>query len=157
MNGAVTLEGGGLYCLYGDFDLGNNDVSIDTSTGNGVTIYLLSGSFITSGAGEVVPFAPPDDPNPAPAIPGLLVYLAAGNDGLIKLRGNSGLVYVGTLYAPGGRIDIAGTADMPPGEIAEFNTQLVAHDVEIGGNAYVNVNFDEDTAYLLPTSLELHR
>ncbi len=157
MNGAVTLEGGGLYCLYGDFDSGNNDVSIDTSTGNGVTIYLLSGSFITSGGGEVVLFAPPDDPNPAPAIPGLLVYLAAGNDGLIKLRGNSESVYVGTLYAPEGRIDIAGTADMPPGEIAEFNTQLVAHDVEIGGNAYVNVNFDEDTAYLLPTSLELHR
>jgi len=46
---------------------------------------------------------------------------------------------------------------MPAGEFAEYNTQLVANNVKIGGNAYVNVNFDEDTSYLMPTNLELHR
>jgi len=157
MNGPVTLEEGGLYCLYGDFDAGNNDLSIDESTGAGVTIYLVDGSFITTGGGIVNLYAPPDDPDPSPAIAGMLIYLAQGNDGLVKLRGNSDSVFVGTIYAPDGRIDIAGTAGMPAGEVAEFNTQMIAHDIEIGGNAYVNVNFDEDTTYLMPTSLELHR
>jgi hypothetical protein len=143
--------------LYGDFDAGNNDLSIDGSSGSGVTIYLLDGSMIINGGGVVNLYAPPDDPDPSPAIAGMLIYLAVGNDGLVKLRGNSDSVYVGTIYAPDGRIDIAGSADMPAGEVAEFNTQMIAHDIEIGGNAYVNVNFDEDTTYLMPTNLELHR
>jgi len=160
----VELEGGGLYCLYGDFDAGNNNLTIKTMTTEsgkkymGVTIYLVSGSFIVSGnADTVILTAPPDEPDPSPAIPGMLIYLAEGNDGLVKLRGNSDSIYVGTIYAPNGTIDVAGTPDMPAGEIAEFNTQLVAYNVKIGGNAYVNVNFDEDTSYLMPTNLELHR
>ena len=164
MNGAVELEGGGLYCLYGDFDAGNNNLTIRTMTTAdgkkymGVTIYLLSGSFIVDGnADTVVLTAPPDDPDPSPAIPGMLLYLAEGNEGLVKLRGSSDSIFVGTIYAPNGTIDIAGTPDMPAGEKTEFNTQLVAYNVKIGGNAYVNVNFDEDTAYLMPTNLELHR
>jgi hypothetical protein len=99
-------------------------------------------------------FAPEASPDPDPAIPGLLIYLAEDNTGLVKLRGNTDSVFVGTVYAPDGRIDIAGASDMPA---AEFNTQLIAQDVEIGGNAFVDVNFDQDTNYLMPTNLELHR
>lgn len=158
MNGPVTLEGGGLYCLYGDFDAGNNDLSIDESNGRaGVTIYMYAGDFITTGGGVVVLAAPPATPDPSPAIAGLLIYMRPENHGLIKLRGNSDSVYVGTIYAPGGRIDIAGAAGMPPGETAGFNTQLISQDLEIGGNAYVNVNFDESTVFQLPSSLELYK
>jgi len=154
MNGAVELRPG-LYCLYGDFAVGNNDL-----TGNGVTIYMVSGSVNIDGGGVVTIFAPEATPDPEPAIPGMLIYLAKQdnlcdeNDGLVKLRGNADSVFDGTIYAPCGRVDIAGAADVPA---AEFNTQIVAMDVEIGGNAYVNVNFDQDTNYLMPTSLELHR
>ena len=154
MNGAVELRPG-LYCLYGDFAVGNNDLR-----GNGVTIYLVSGSINVDGAAVVELFAPDANPDPDPAIPGMLIYLpmrdgaCEENDGLVKLRGNSDSVFDGTIYAPCGRVDIAGASDVPA---AEFNTQIVAKDVEIGGNAYVNVNFDQDTNYLMPTSLELHR
>lgn len=164
MNGTVVLEGGGLYCLYGDFDAGNNDLTIKTMTTEsgkkymGVTIYMVSGSFIVNGnADTVILTAPPDDPDPSPAIPGMLIYLAEGNDGLVKLRGSSNSIFVGTIYAPDGDIDIAGNPDMPAGQNATFNTQLVAYNVKIGGNAFVDVNFDEDTSYLMPTNLELHR
>lgn len=158
MNGAVTLEAGGLYCMYGDFDAGNQDLSIDTSNGkNGVTIYLYNGSFVTTGGGVVILNAPTPNPDPAPAIAGLLIYMRPGNTGLVKLRGNSESIYVGTVYAPTGRIDIAGAASLPPGETAGFNTQLIGLDVEIGGNAYVNVNFDENVVYKMPASLQLHK
>ncbi len=158
MNDAVTLEGGGLYCLYGDFDAGNNDLSVHQSGGkDGVTIYMYSGSFNTTGGGVVVLSAPPPSPDPSPAIPGLLIYMRQGNTGLVKLRGNSDSVYVGTIYAPSGRIDVAGAASLPPGETAGFNTQLIANNIEVGGNAYINVNFDENTSFQVPTNLELYK
>jgi Flp pilus assembly protein TadG/uncharacterized Zn-binding protein involved in type VI secretion len=158
MNGDVHLTAGGLYCLYGDFDAGNNGLNIDESNGyQGVTFYLISVSFITSGGGEVILNAPPTGSNPPTAEEDLLIYLAPGNTGLVKLRGNSYSSYVGTIYAPDGRIDIAGTADMPPGETATFNTQLIANDVEIGGNAYININFEKPKAKTVPTSMLLYK
>jgi hypothetical protein len=161
MNGDVHLTGGGLYCLYGDFDAGNNNMNIvDGADRNhqGVTIYMISGSFITSGGGEVILAAPPSGSEPAyHAMPNMLIYLAPGNTGLVKLRGNSYSSYVGTVYAPDGRIDIAGTPDLPPGEYANFKTQLIANDVEIGGNAYININFDKPKAKTVPTSMLLYK
>lgn len=161
MNGDVHLTGGGLYCLYGDFDAGNNSMNIvDGGDANhqGVTIYMVSGSFITSGGGEVILAAPPAGSDPAyHAMPSMLIYLAPGNTGLVKLRGNSYSSYVGTIYAPDGRIDIAGTPDLPPGEYANFKTQLIANNVEIGGNAYININFDKPKAKTVPTSMLLYK
>lgn len=159
MTGAVKMRPG-LYCLYGDFDVGNNDLSA-----LGVTIFMVSGSFNVSGGG-VVNIHAPTSAHPEPAIPGMLIYMAdcsqttweycpAGeNEGTVKLRGNTDSTFEGTIFAPIGRIDIAGTPDVPE---SVFNTQLIAKDVEIGGNALVDVNFDEDTNYIMPTNLELHR
>ena len=87
----------------------------------------------------------------------MLIYLAKGNDGLVKLRGNSYSSYVGTVYAPDGRIDVAGTADLPPGETANFYTQLIGYDVEIGGNAYIKINFDKEKVASVPSSLQLQQ
>jgi hypothetical protein len=158
MTGAVFLEPG-LYCLYGDFDAGNNNL-----TGNGVTIYMVAGGFTTDGGADAVFLSAPEAADePEQAIPGLLISMAkmdeacTENNDLVKLRGNSNSIYDGTIYAPCGDVDIAGTPDMPAGEFANFNTQIVANNVFIGGNAYVNVNFDEDTNYIMPTNLELHR
>ncbi|MDD5467965.1 MAG: Tad domain-containing protein [Anaerolineales bacterium] len=152
MNGAVTLQGGGLYCMHGNFAMGNNDVSIDNPS-QGVTIYLISGSITSDGGGDVQLFAPPAGA-PPPPMPGMLIYLAWGNTGLVRLRGNTTSIYVGTVFAPDGRIDIAGDASVSS---AEFNTQLIAKDVEIGGNAYININFDEDDVATMPASLELNK
>jgi len=159
MTGAVELRPG-LYCLYGDFDVGNNDLS-----GIGVTIYMVSGSFNVSGGG-VVNLHAPANAHPEPAIKGMLIYMtdcsqttweycpAGDNEGTVKLRGNSDSTFEGTIFAPIGRIDVAGTPDVPE---SVFNTQLIAKDVEVGGNSLVDVNFDEDTDFIMPTNLELHR
>ena len=164
LTGSVVMRPG-LYCLYGDFDVGNNDLQ-----GEDVTIFMISGSFNVNGGGVVNIHAPTGDPDTlAPAIPGMLIYMAdcsqttfqycpAGeNEGTIKLRGNTDSTFEGTIFAPLGRIDIAGTPDMPEDSDAVFNTQLIAKDVEIGGNSIVDVNFDEETNYIMPTNLELHR
>jgi hypothetical protein len=153
MNGEVILEGGGLYCMYGDFDAGNNNLTVDPPN-EGVTIYLKEGSFITNGYGIVRLSAPPIYPDPSPALPGILMYLDETNSGLVKLRGNSNSWFVGTILAPGGTIDIAGTTEH---DADQFNTQLIGKDVVIGGNADININFNGSELYMKPTTLELHQ
>jgi hypothetical protein len=153
MNGDATLEGGGLYCMYGDFDTGNRDLSIiPNGARNGVTIYLVSGDFLTSGNGNVWLTAPPASPDPFPAIPGLLIYLAHGNHGLVKIRGNSGSYYEGTIYAPDGDIDQAGTSDA-----LAFHSQLIGWNVVLSGDVRLDVYFNNDIEYQIPTRLDLYR
>jgi hypothetical protein len=154
MNGPVQLVGGGLYCLYGNFEAGNNDLSIDTSNGKqGVTIYLEKGNFETNGGGTVILSAPPRVPDPSPAIGGVLIYLAEGNTGIVKLRGNSTSSYWGIVYAPSGTIDAAGTS----GHDATFNTQLVGKNVYISGNARIDINYSGGSYYRKPTMMDLYK
>lgn len=153
MNGNVTLQGGGLYCMNGDFDTGNVDVSITPSGGKtGVTIYLKSGDFITGGNGSVVLTAPPFSPDPFPAVPGLLVYLARGNSGLAKLRGNAGSYFQGTIFVPDGNIDQAGTPDAQV-----FASQLIGKNVVISGKVKLDVYYTANMMYQIPTRLFLYR
>lgn len=157
-NGTGTLEGGGLYCVNGNFDVGNNDLSIISSGGQeGVTIYLISGSFITTSTGgkdgKVNLKAPTAEPDPYPAIAGVLIYLAEGNSGTVKLTGNSESSFYGMIYAPSGTIDAYGT----PGHEATFHTQFVGKNVKIGGNAKIDVNYSGGNVYRRPTMLNLHQ
>jgi hypothetical protein len=153
--GDAQLVAGGLYCLTGNFDTNNANVSINTSNGkSGVTIYLESGDFITDGNGEVNLNAPPEDPNPLfPVIPGILVYLDPNNHGQVKLRGNSSSMYTGTILAPGATIDAAGTSDTD----APIHAQLIGWDVFIGGDADTNIVYDSSENYTLPTTLEVSK
>jgi len=153
--GDAQLVAGGLYCLTGDFDTSNANVSINTSNGkSGVTIYLESGDFITTGNGDVVLNAPPDDSYPLfPVIPGILVYLDPNNDGQVKLRGNSSSMYTGTILAPGGTIDAAGNTDTD----APIHAQLIGWDVLIGGNADTNIVYNASENHTLPTTLEVSK
>jgi hypothetical protein len=153
LKGTAQLVGGGLYCMYGDFDTGNSDLTIDESNGKqGVTIFLRTGSFITTGNGTVDLSAPPLAPDPYPALPGILVYMARGNTGVARLRGNSASEYLGVVLAPDGRIDLAGTEDVNK----TFHTQLIGHDVEISGNALVDINYQGGENYQFPTMLSLN-
>ncbi|MBE0408363.1 MAG: Tad domain-containing protein [Anaerolineales bacterium] len=154
-NSAGSLQGGGLYCMNGDFDVGNNDLSIEPSDDGklGVTIYLISGNFITGGNGEVNLSAPPSNPDPYPAIPGVLIFLAEGNTGLVSLAGNSVSSFEGTIYAPSGTIEAYGT----PGHEATFFTQFIGKNVKVGGNARIDVNYQGGKVFRIPTLLNLHQ
>jgi hypothetical protein len=139
--------------MNGDFDTGNVDVSITSSGGKtGVTIYLKTGSFLTSGNGSVVLTAPPFSPDPFPAIPGLLVFLARGNAGLAKLRGNAGSYFQGTIFVPDGNIDQAGTPDAQV-----FASQLIGKNVVISGRVRLDVYYTANMMYQIPARLFLYR
>ncbi len=153
-SGDLQLTAGGLYCLYDDFDVGNSNLSIDSSNGkSGVTIYLLDGGFNTGGNGSVVLNAPPETPDPSPAVPGLLIYLAVGNTSEIDLSGTSDSSFEGTILAPDGDIKISGTPEHTP----TFSTQLVGKNVLVTGTADIEIHFDPKKAAQVPAKLELFK
>lgn len=156
-NGNITLVGGGLYCLYGDFDTGNVDVNIDTSGGmDGVTIYMIAGDFTTGGNGEVH-LAAPLGPQPgSAAIPGMLIIMDENNHGLIKLRGNSDSAYHGTIYAPNGTIDIAGDPSASTPDGVTFYTQLIGKDVFVGGNTNIDITYLMEQGPWVPSTITLY-
>ncbi len=149
--GELTLKPG-LYCITGS----PNAVKITGGTlkGIGVTIFVTNGGVSVSGNADVVKLSAPErSPNPAPAIPGVLFYLAPGNTSSVELEGNSDSSYVGTIFVPDGDIVLTGGNNTTP----TFNTQLVGKNVEVGGNAVLDINFDGKENFNIPATIELFR
>ena len=129
----------GLYCLTGSPKA--MVISGGTLIGNDVTIYVENGEVALSGNASVTLTAP-RDPEASPEIFGVVIYLAEGNTGAVELEGNSDTWIQGTVYAPDGFIEAKGVSGMHP----TLHTQLIGHDVEIGGNADINIVFDPSGA-----------
>ena len=134
----------GLYCIDGDVD-----VSGGTLSGTDVTIYVGGSVKITGGA-TISLDSPPSSPDPTPAIAGVLFYVPTGD---IDLEGNGTSGYVGVVYAPKGTIKVHGTAGVTP----TFNTQLVGYNVDVRGNANIDINFNAPENYSKPAAIELYK
>ena len=151
--GELVMEPG-LYCVTEDFTANNG-----TLTGNGVTIYMIGDDFSVRGNVEVNLTAPPSTckvtmPNVCPpAQPGMLIYMAEGNEGVISLEGNSESHYPGTVYAPDGTLDAGGGSST----MAEINAQLIGDTVKVHGNVTIDINFIGAENFHLPSMLELFK
>jgi hypothetical protein len=146
--GVLTLDPG-LYCISGTKGL---DIQGGSLTGIGVTIYLQAGGATINGSVSPVDLrAPVESPDPSPAVPGILMYMAKENSSKISLTGNSTSFYLGTIYAPKGDLFISGTASTNP----TFNTQLIGYTVEVSGGALIDINFSDDENYENPPYLDL--
>ena len=146
----VLVMDPGLYCLTGSplaFKVTGGELY-----GDGVTIFVESGSVQVSGNVEPVDLrAPGPTPDPSPAISGVLIYLAEGNTGDVQLTGNSNSYYEGTIYAPDGEVNVTGSS----GTFPTFNTQIVAWNVDVGGSATIDINFNGSENYATPPKLDL--
>ncbi|MCX6055645.1 MAG: pilus assembly protein TadG-related protein [Chloroflexi bacterium] len=139
----------GLYCMTGDF----------TTTGqahvyaNGVTIYFNQGKFDVAGTSFLNMSAPNCETSACgvpPAIRGMLIYLDPNNNGHVNFTGTADSSFMGTIFAPGGTIDAAGS-----GTSVSLNTQLVANRVNVTGSAKITLNLDGAEIYQNPSSIEL--
>jgi hypothetical protein len=142
----------GLYCVTG----GPNAVKITSGSliGEGVTLFVTQGDVLISGGGQLtdqVYLTPPTD-NSNSAIPGVLIYLAHDNEQQVQLTGNSQSIFKGLVYVPDGDILATGT-----GDLAGFNTQLIGMNVEVDGDAYIDIFFEDDGLPSTPTSISLYQ
>lgn len=133
----------------------NNAVKVTTGYlyGTGITIYLVNGGDISISGGDIDLEAPPASPDPDPGIEGVLFYVNPVRDSVINLNGNNESKYLGIIYAPQADVSINGANGTTP----TFNTQIIAWNVEISGNASLDINFNETWAYSKPTSLDLEK
>jgi hypothetical protein len=148
--GALTLNPG-LYCVTGSQGM---DISGGSVLGDGVTIYLTTGGVTINGNVEPVDLrAPVENPNPYPAVAGILIFLADGNSSTVSITGNSTSFYLGTVYAPDGDLFFSGTSGTNP----TFNTQLIGHNVEVSGGALIDINFNDEENFEKPPYLDLQK
>ena len=146
--GALTLNPG-LYCVT---DSQGVDINGGSVLGDGVTIFVLSGGVTIRGNVPPVDLrAPEESPNPAPAIPGVLFFLAHGNSSSISLIGNSTSFFLGTVYAPDGDLYFSGDSGTNP----TFNTQLIGNNVEVSGGASIDINFMDEENFEKPPYMDL--
>ncbi len=103
--------------------------------------------------------APLKKPDPSPAVPGMLIQLPVGNTNVVSVQGTSSSTFVGTIYAPSGYIQLAGTSASGSGgdDVVKFYTQLIGYDVMVTGNGYLDINYDEKQQATIPARLELSK
>ena len=146
--GALTFNPG-LYCVTNSQGV---EISGGSVHGVGVTLFVMTGGIAINGNVSPVNLrAPEESPDPAPAIPGVLFFLANGNSDSISLTGNSTSFFLGTVYAPDGDLYFSGNSGTNP----TFNTQLIGNNVEVSGGATIDINFMDDENFENPPYMDL--
>jgi hypothetical protein len=138
----------GLTCITGNVTIGSNA----TIRGSGITIVMQDGMFVINGGADVQITAPTIDSNPAPAVEGLLIYLPASNANPVKLNGNQDSIISGLIYAPKSTITLNGT-----GGNTYTSSQIIGYNVELTGDANLNLIYDSCNGYISPPYIELHK
>ncbi len=138
----------GLYCVTGNLNINGGDVI----EGTDVTIYMVDGGISINGSATVNIHAPGTYTDPKPAIPGMLIFMAPGNDNEVQINGDADSQFTGTIYAPESNIDVTGNGT-PTG----YEAQFIGWNVEIGGTSDTVLWFCSCMTYSKPTSLDLNR
>jgi Flp pilus assembly protein TadG len=138
----------GLWCITGELRFQGSHNTLHSKPG-GVTLYLINGGFIANGNADIQLSAPGDDPDPSPAIPGLLIYLPPTNTNPVQLNGNENSFYEGLILASRSTISMNGTG------YSTYRGQVIGWNVEIGGTADTVDIYNPDEGYHTPTAIEL--
>lgn len=132
-NGDWTLEPG-IYCVTDGLRINGGSV-----TGQDVMFYVESGAVTWSGNATIHLDAPEDG-----AFAGMLVYQDPDNDNRMTVNGGSGSSFTGTIFVPGGEIQVNGT-----GGSDGFHSQLIGNKVDLSGTADLRVIYDPSDNYVL--------
>jgi hypothetical protein len=130
----------------------NFETLLKSASGLNPGLYCVTGNVRINGGAEVHLTAPPEDPDPSPAVSGMLIYAPASNQTEWTINGNESSNFTGTILVPGATVNFLGT-----GGTDGYHTQLIAYNVEMGGTASLNVVYQDNEQAHLPVSMELHR
>jgi hypothetical protein len=121
--GTVNLTlGSGLYVINGTLNLGGNV----TLTGTGVTLDLLGSSSFPGNTALNLTAPTTGTYN------GVLIYQPLANTQPLSLKGNSGSILDGIVYAPGAAVDLTGNSG------STIYTDFVVKSLSLVGNATFN-------------------
>lgn len=138
----------GLYCVTGDIRINGHDTLI----GLGVTIYVINGEVRINGNATVQLSAPSQNPDPSPAIPGIVIMAPPSNHNEIQINGTSDSYLIGTVLVPGADINLLGT-----GWVEAYRSQFIGWNVEAGGTNDMTILWQENQQYSRPAYLDLYK
>jgi hypothetical protein len=143
-NTFIQIRGTGMI----GFDLGSSgalDLTGCTIAGQGVCIYMNSGSFGCQGTGCIMcgsyntrtgtPSGSFSGLTSGP-MSGFVYYQPPSNTNIVRLTGNGGFSAQGTFYAPNAAADIGGNA-----ALGNFGSQWVSNMIFSHGNGNVTINY----------------
>jgi hypothetical protein len=144
----------GLWCLTGNVTINSNNIL----KGDNVTIVVINGDFTINGTAEINLTASTDT-HASPEIPGVLIYVPAPDpfnpsqctNHTVKLDGTSTSTFFGSIVAPCSKVTLTGTGGNT------YMGQIVGWNVDVGGDATLNLTYNENLAASSPTSMELHK
>ena len=134
--GILTMNPGLYYIDGGEFTVQSGG----QVTGFGVMIYLSAGSTTLIGGGGVH-LTPPDSGD----YQGLVIFTSRINTSVITIIGGGEIQVVGTIYSPAGTLSLSG-ASGSDGDLS-IDTQVIVNQLELGGNADINIEYDSSLGY----------
>lgn len=139
----VTELDPGIYCVNGDFMMNAHD----TIHGEGVLIFMKSGTVHFNGNAQINLSAPTSGP-----YAGLLIYQSINNTNRVTLNGNSDTIFVGTILAPGAEIQINGTQNS-----SSYQSQIIGYTLDLIGTSDAVIRYNDAQNYdaYMPPQIEL--
>jgi hypothetical protein len=131
-DGVTHLESG-VYCINGDFIVGDGEVLI----GDGVILKVENGVVKLSSRSKVKLTAPDNGSNA-----GLLLYMPLNNNKRLSLNGGSESSFKGPIFAPGAEIHLNGL-ESPRG----FHSQIIGYTIEVDGTDVIYITYADDDNY----------
>jgi len=151
---SMYLQTGKLYCITSD----KNAIKLTNGelVGINVTLYFPNGGDIEINGGTVVLSAPDSDPDPSPAIGGVVIFVNPDFKSIIKINGNADSSYDGMIYAPNADVEVSGTSSVDEGPVV-FHTQIIGYNVHITGDAIIDIDFDDENKKLKPAYIDMYK
>jgi hypothetical protein len=141
----------GIYCLYEGINLNAgwtmttdlNDNDVHDSNSEGVFFYIPDGDVTFNGGASVEIHALDSTVGGFPSeLLHYLIYIPPSNPADVKITGNSGSTFTGTILAPTSNIELIGN-----GGALDLHTQIIGNNTRISGNGEIDITYDpEDNA-----------
>jgi hypothetical protein len=153
--GTLKLQKG-IYCLHDGFDLhGNWSVTSDLngdgvhdSATEGVFFYVDGGGITFNGNSDINIHAIDTNADDFPdEFVNMLIYVPPSNPANIKLTGNNGSLFTGTILAPTSSTEILGSNNT-----VAYHSQIISYTVKVSGGGNINITYNENENNLTPTN-----
>jgi hypothetical protein len=154
-SGVLELEPG-MYCITGSKGFTATGGQV---VGSGVMIYMQDGDF-NLGGNTYVDLSASGDLKDASdnQWAGMLIYMDDDNTGQVTISGSSNSTYTGTVYAAApaspsskSKCILTGGGD----NLSLESSQVICYSMEVTGDFYLNLTYDNSQLYQLPPILDI--
>lgn len=153
--GTLKLQKG-IYCLHDGFDLHSRwNVTSDIngngqhdSLSEGVFFYIDGGDITFNGNSDINIHAIDTNADDFPdEFVNMLIYVPPSNPANIKLTGNNGSLFTGTILAPTASTEILGSNNS-----VAYHSQIISYTVKVSGGGNINITYNEDENNQTPSN-----